>query len=153
MELSELKKLTDSDQREYGKSLIISPLHREAEFYNSKWSNKKQLGGSLDCLYCSEAFPVCDKKYLKISIEEDQVMNGSLTTYHQEGDVDPECEMTWTGYISVAHDGDLHLTPINRDAHIEGTITDVKTKQSYTFAFQDIYPVAESPYPEFLCFH
>ena len=97
MKLSKLKKLTDSDQREYGKSLTQGRPNRSNESYEIKFAGSiKRTLNWVNFLYATQAFPVWKGERLEVSLSENDPLNGSLTALDKEGS-SPRCQMDWSG--------------------------------------------------------
>jgi hypothetical protein len=164
MDLTKLKSLSNNEQIEYASKIIDERNALDGEYYrvfndsyNIKFAiTRRRSLNWIAFLYATQAFPVYKNKKLTVSVSNTDIFNGELVS-HDDYDNIEECRIEWNGYVSVLHDGQLHLKPIKQDATVNGTIiyNTVPTDKfgiPSTFTFNGYIPIGDCVYPGFVVF-
>lgn len=115
-----------------GEEMYIQLRIKYATPYDQKFSSEtKRVGPEwIACLYCSrpaKVGDVIDNSGLKWKIDKDDEYKGCLESLHvkeETGVLTRDCFLSWDGYKSILHDGQLALTFVKDVSWVEGTDVD-----------------------------
>jgi hypothetical protein len=148
--LTEVRNMSRDERQDYVEQLKSTRKVISAGFVMEPLRSKRQIGFYLDYRWASDVFPLRKSKYLDLKLEENNILNGSIVARDLPEDDEPTCEMSWHGYVSSVYDGEFYLMAYEPDAKITGTLHDAETKESFTFSFDGVEMVGDTPKPYFL---